>query len=174
MKIRVSYEIDPTEMTEVTATFLELKPFTRFCILSINIGSVLILAIMLLKIWYTHLAYYEYGVIAMCIFWLFYRQKFNRWVFSRRLKSKNLTQQHVEMTFSTNGIIWGGPKLKEGHIRWESIRKCHEIKTGYLLATSATRFLWLPFHGFDAPERIDDLKNLLTQKGIPLTVSKRK
>ncbi|MFO1258258.1 MAG: YcxB family protein [Gammaproteobacteria bacterium] len=164
--IRVSYEIDPIEMTEVTATFLELKPFTRFCILTINIGVLLILTVMGLKIWLGQLQYYEVGVMALCLFWIFFRKKFNRWLFKRRLKNQNIINQQVEMTFSPNGIIWGGPKLKEGHIQWRSIKKCHEIKNGYILATSSTRFLWLPFHGFEAPERINNLKNLFKQKGI--------
>lgn len=172
--IRISYEIDPIEMTEVTSTFLELKPFTRFCILTINIGAILILGVMALKIWFAHLEFYEYAVILLCFFWLFFRKKFNRWIFSRRLKHQNIVNQQVEMTFSPNGIIWGGPKLKEGHIRWDSIKKCHEIKKGYILATSTTRFLWLPFHGFEAPERIDNLKNLFKQKGIIIEKSKKK
>lgn len=171
--IRVSYEIDPIEMTEVTSTFLELKPFTRFCILTINIGVIFILVVMALKIWFAHLELYEYAVIILCFSWLLFRKKFNRWLFKRRLKNQNIVNQQVEMTFSPNGIIWGGPKLKEGHIRWDTIKKCHEIKNGYILATSQTRFLWLPFHGFEAPERIDNLKKLFKQKGIIIQKSKK-
>ena len=171
MKIHIEYEPTPQELGNASALFVEKKPFLLLLVILSNIlvGFVVIsiAALFFLKLSLTLAQWISLGV---GLLWLFGRPYFHKWLLHRRMKNSLVIGKPISIEMTLNGIVWSGKGLRPGAMQWEHIKYIIEVKNGYILPNSFTRFLWIPFRGFESPAFIDTFRKFIIEKRIVLKV----
>lgn len=114
----------------------------------------------------------EIGLLTFCIAWVFGRKFLTRKMLKARLKHSGDKARGVYINVSSNGIIWGGEGLKQGHLAWQEVD--HVIKTlnGFIIGTKVAKFLWCPFEGFDKGAK-EPFEQALAEHQVKLMEVKR-
>lgn len=173
MDIRIHYEPNAEELVRTSSLFLEKKPIFFYGIGFLNIAMFLLLAIMFAKLVSPlRLNMNEWIVSIVCIFWLFGRKRFNEWLLYRKMLRARIVGKPITIDISYNGIIWSGKGLSPGDMTWEQVKYVFEVQNGFIFPDTFTRFLWVPFRGFESPADIDTLKHCLADKKIKIRAFK--
>lgn len=173
MHIKVQYDLDPITLANASFLFSEKKRLLSFAIHLTNIFGFLIFVIMVVKLGLMGLLLNEWIVLLMVSLWLFGRKPFVRFIFKQKMKHSHLAGKNVSIDFSHNGIIWSGTGLQSNHLPWSNISYFMEVKNGFIIPYSLSRFLWVPFSEIHPKTHLEDLRSLIAAKQIPLRVYRR-
>lgn len=168
MDIRVHYDPNAQELVKASSLFLEKKPIFFYGIGLLNILLALLLAIMFAKLVTLGLTLGEWITTFVSIFWLFGRKRFNEWMLYRKMMRSRIVGKPITIDISYNGIIWAGKGLSPGDMGWEQVKYVFEVQNGFIFPNTFTRFLWLPFRGFESQQHIETLRNSLLEKKIKI------
>ncbi len=168
MNLSFSYLTDPKEFAHASFIFIETKPVLKFLVLLVNIAVVFILILLSIKGYKVGLEPQEWFMAGMIILWLFFRRKFNRWIFLKKFNKQIFSQQTLNLNFSRNGVIWFGEKFTKGEAHWTQIKYVLQVKNGFILAISPTQFLWLPERVFEAAQQKQTLIDLMNEMNVKI------
>lgn len=169
MNIHLSYEPTAVELTQASIIYLEKKPLVRIVFRIVNIFSIIVLALLVLKIMLTKTVTSDEGLAAMGAFsWLFGRSPLIRTLFLTRLKRSPLTRTMLRIDISLNGIAWSGTHVKNDGLQWNALRYILETPEGFILPYTPSQFLWLPFRGFTSTESIQEFRTFAQSRHIAL------
>jgi len=173
MDIRITYTPTAQELVKASSLFVEKKPLFKYAVGFFNILVALFLTIMLLKLFKLGLNIHESIAFVIGACWLFGRRPFNEWLLMKRMQRSKVVNKPIEVSISLNGIAWAGKGIAPGSMTWDQVKNIMEAKNGFLLPNSLTRFLWLPFRGFESELQINELRKALEAKNIKLHKFKR-
>lgn len=168
MNLSFNYLTEPEEFSQASLIFIETKPVLKILVTLVNIAVILILCLLIFKGYKVGLIAQEWFMVAFIALWLFFRKKFNRWVFLKKFNKQAFFQQTLNLQFSLNGIIWSGEKFTKGETKWHQIKYVLQLKNGFIFALSATQFLWLPERVFEVPSQKEALIELITTLHVKL------
>lgn len=168
MDIHVQYQPTAKELARASSLFLEKKPLFLYGVGFINLFIIFILGIMVLKLFVLGLNRNEWIATLGSSLWLFGRRPLNEWVLFRRMKSSKVVEKPITVDISFNGIVWSGKSLRPGQIAWDQIKYIMETKNGFILPNAFTKFLWLPFRGFQSEQDVITLREAFIEKRIVL------
>jgi hypothetical protein len=168
MNLSLSYLTEPKEFAQASFIFIETKPILKFLVRIVNVAVVLILALLLIKGLKVGLIPQEWFMVTMTLLWLFFRRKFNRWIFFKKFNKQAFAQQTLHIHFSRNGITWSGEKFTKGDAHWSQIKYVLQLKNGFIFAISATQFLWLPERVFNPIDQKQELINLIKEMNVKI------
>lgn len=167
MNIKIEYVPTAKELAKASSLFAEKKPFFLFAVGFINIFTGIFLAIFIIKlIVFKGLLINELIAMLVCILWLFCRRPFNEWLLYQRMKNSIVLAKPITVEVSRNGVVWSGKGLRQGNMTWDQINFVLEAKNGFVIPNSFTKFLWLPFRGFESPQNIEELRKLIIERKI--------
>ena len=166
MNINITYQPTAKELAKASSLFVEKKPLLLFFVRFLNIITALFLIIFILKLFTMGLLVNESASAIVCLIWLFGRRPFNEWLLYHRMKRSNIVEKPIHVELSRNGIIWSGKGLKPGNMGWDEIKYILEAQNGFILPNALTRFLWLPFRGFQSSDQIQELRNFIQERKI--------
>lgn len=166
MNIKIEYQPTAKELVKASSLFAEKKPFLLFTVGFLNIFASLFLLIFFLKLVLVGLLPNEWLAAVGCSLWLFGRRPFNEWLLYQRMKGSLVLSKPITVEISRNGVVWSGKGLRQGNMSWDQIKYVMEAQNGFILPNSFTRFLWLPFRGFQSPQEVEELRKLITDMKI--------
>ena len=167
MNIRIEYQPNAKELARASALFIEKKPVIMFGVAIMNIVTGIVVAL-LLGVFFMqhHLDLNQSMAVVLGSLWLFGRKPFHEWLLRRKMQGAKILQMPITINVSLNGITWSGKGLKNGNMSWDQVHSILQAKNGFVMPNTFTRFLWLPFRGFQSPEQIEDFKALIKEKKI--------
>lgn len=168
MNLNVQYKMDAPSLANASFIFTEKKPLLLIAMGAFNFFAFLFFGIMVIKLFMLGLNLNEALVLFVFFMWLFFRKPFTKWIYLRRVNKSNIVGKTIQIEISRNGIIWAGEGLKTDHLAWQHIRYILELKNGFIVPYSMTRFIWVPNAGFKSKLQIEKFKNLIIEKKVPL------
>lgn len=174
MLIKVTYEPTAKELANASSLFIEKKPFMLFAIGFLNVFAGIILLIIVFKLVVVKMLLpSEWLALLGASLWLFVRRPFNEWLLRLRMKNSFLLGYPLTVEITLNGIAWSGKRVRTESMGWEVVKYVMEAKNGFLLPNAVTKFLWLPFRGFESDDQIDAFRTFVTERKIPHRVYSR-
>lgn len=169
MKISITYEPNAKELANASFLFIENRPFIRFTIGFINIFAYLILFILLFELYHNHeWLPNEALAFAGVLFWLWIRRPLTRLILRLRMKSYYLLNMPLTIDVSLNGIAWSGKRVKSESLTWDQVKSVLESKNGFVIPNAFSKFLWIPFRGFQSQQDIEAFRQMLRDKSVAI------
>lgn len=166
MLIKVEYQPNAKELTRASLLFAEKKPFLLYTVGFLNLFTGLFLIIFIIKLFVAGLTKHELIASLICAMWIFGRRPLNEWLLYYKMKNSKVLEKPITVEMSLNGIVWSGKGLRFGHMNWTELKYVIEAQNGFILPNTFTRFLWLPYHGFQSPQDIQTLKDFILERQI--------
>jgi len=166
--IKISYVSDAESIGRASALFTDNKPLFKITVLLLNILAVFLSFILVLKIIVDGVAFADIPIIIGCVAWLSLRKRLNCWIFTKKVANSPIINKRIDITISLNGVVWSGEKLLSGKLSWQDISYSIEAQNGFILPYSFSKFLWLPFSGFERESNLNKFREILQSKKIKL------
>lgn len=166
MLIKVEYQPEAKELTRASLIFAEKKPFLLYTVGFLNLFTGLFLIVFVAKLFVAGLTLQELVAGLVCLSWLFGRRPLTEWLLHSKMKSSKVLEKPITVEMSLNGIVWSGKSLRLGHMSWSDLKYVLETQNGFIFPNAFTRFLWLPYRGFQSPHDIQALKDLILERKI--------
>ncbi len=166
MDIKVEYQPTPRELAKASSLYVEKKPLLLVTVGIINIAMGILFALFVLKMVLLTLTFNDWMALIICALWLFGRRPFNEWLLYKRMKNSLVVSKPLIIEISRNGVVWSGKGLRQGHMTWDEIKYILEAQNGFVMPNTFTRFLWLPFRGFNSADDLKILRDLIAEKKI--------
>jgi hypothetical protein len=106
-------------------------------------------------------AWPAYPFIAFALYWLFVRQRFNRWLVERNFHQNLVANQLIECEISPEKVRFAceGVGLEEYH--WKAFIMVMEAHDGFLFYLHRHKFYWLPFSAFNQTGTASEAKQFI-------------
>ncbi|MBS0286574.1 MAG: YcxB family protein [Proteobacteria bacterium] len=173
MNIKIEYEPTAHELAKASSLFAEKKPLLLYTVGLVNIFMAVLFVIFFLKVLFLPTTLQDLLPLGLCAIWLFGRRPFNEWLLYRRMKKSLVIGKPMIIEISRNGIVWSGKGLRQGQMTWDQIKYILEAQNGFVFPNTFTRFLWVPFRGFNTPDDLQNLRDLIVEKQVVLRVYRR-
>lgn len=169
MKISITYEPTAKELVKASSLFIEKKPFMFYTIGFINIFAWLIFAILIVKLIVVKTLTPTEGLasVSACA-WLFGRRVVSEAILNSRMKSSFILNTPLTIDISLNGLAWHGKRIRSESMKWSDITFAFEAKNGFVIPNAFSKFLWLPFRGFQSSEDINAFRQMLVDRNIAI------
>lgn len=166
MNMKIEYQANAQELSRASSLYMENQPFLRVTILFMNFAVSIMLILVLCKIAFIGFNINDVVALIGGSLWLFARRPINDWILLRRMRKSPIIDKAMTIEISLNGIVWEGKGLIPGKISWDQVKAVLETQNGFILYNTFTRFLWVPFRGFQSSEQIEALQALIREKKI--------
>lgn len=169
MQISITYEPTAKELVKASSLFIEKKPFMFYSIGFINIFAWFILAILILKLVVAKTLTPNEGLasVTACV-WLFARRRVSEAILNSKMKGSFILNNPLTIDISLNGLAWYGKRIRSESMKWSDITFAFEAKNGFIIPNAFSRFLWLPFRGFQSPDEINAFRQMLVDRNIAI------
>ena len=127
-----------------------------------------ILLLGLVDLWMTGLSIQSAVLIVMPVYFLFLRRLEARWWRRRRFAKRPDRDAMIEYRVSPDGLSSVCEGLGESDNSWRTFSRCARTPEGLLLYLNEEMFIWLPSHGFRAPEEVERCAQLVEAGSGPL------
>jgi hypothetical protein len=171
MQINITYEPTAKELVKASSLFIEKKPFMFYSIGFINIFAWFILAILILKLLVEKTLTPNEGLasVTACV-WLFARRPVSEAILNAKMKGSFILNNPLTIDISLNGLAWHGKRIRSESIKWTDITFAFEAKNGFIIPNAFSRFLWLPFRGFQSADEINAFRQMLVDRNIDIKI----